>query len=276
MFGKLFGSKKPKQPSRAQRDVKALTASLATPALHLVVEHGKSRSYFLGEPEFKESFSWPHRSEKPLDFIAAIDCAEMQNALNIDWLPTDGALLFFYDMKNQPWGYDPKDQGGWAVVHVPHQLPCRDVAPFQSEKSRRAIRFRPFESLPSWERPAIEQLDMTDEEGDTYCDLCDGLFEQNPKHQLIGFPSPVQGDHMELESQLASNGIYCGNEKGYKSPEAKRLEAGAAEWRLLLQIDSDDALDFMWGDAGVLYFWIREEDARNRNFSKTWLTCQCT
>ena len=31
----------------------------------------------------------------------------------------------------------------------------------------------------------------------------------------------------------------------------------------LLQIDTDDSLDMMWADGGLLYFWIREEDALN-------------
>ena len=90
-----------------------------------------------------------------------------------------------------------------------------------------------------------------------------------------GFPNPVQGDAMELECQLASNGIYAGEPSANEEPRAKALADGAGDWRLLLQVDSDDSLNVMWGDAGILYFWIREQDARARRFDRAWLVLQC-
>jgi uncharacterized protein YwqG len=30
-----------------------------------------------------------------------------------------------------------------------------------------------------------------------------------------------------------------------------------ANWRLLLQLDTDDAAGMKWGDVGTLYFWIK-------------------
>ena len=39
-----------------------------------------------------------------------------------------------------------------------------------------------------------------------------------------------------------------------------------ADWCLLLQVDSDDAAGIMWGDAGRVHFWIRQDDLKARNF----------
>ncbi|MCR8632194.1 YwqG family protein [Paenibacillus radicis (ex Xue et al. 2023)] len=40
--------------------------------------------------------------------------------------------------------------------------------------------------------------------------------------------------------------------------EGEELEKGVSDWKLLLQIDSEEEIGMMWGDAGRIYFWIRE------------------
>jgi uncharacterized protein YwqG len=137
------------------------------------------------------------------------------------------------------------------------------------------VAFRRVDSYPSWERGPIAALGLTDAESDAYIALRDAQFEGTPQHQLGGFPSPVQGDDMELQCQLASHGLYCGDSSGYDDPRAGALEAGAGDWRLLLQLDSDDDVRVMWGDAGMIYFWIREQDARANAFDRAWLVLQC-
>ena len=57
--------------------------------------------------------------------------------------------------------------------------------------------------------------------------------------------------------------------------EEECLVAGPGEWRLLLQLDSDDRAKMMWGDAGMLYFWMRQEDLAQRGFDQAWLILQC-
>lgn len=44
---------------------------------------------------------------------------------------------------------------------------------------------------------------------------------------------------------------------------------------LLLQIASDDAMDWCWGDGGAFYFWIRPEHLEKSDFSgvEVWLEC---
>lgn len=94
-------------------------------------------------------------------------------------------------------------------------------------------------------------------------------------HRLLGHPQVVQNP-MELECQLVTNGIYCGSSEGYEGDERKSLESGAADWRLLLQIDSDDAPGWMWGDVGRIYFWIKQQDLALRRFDDVWLIFQCS
>jgi uncharacterized protein YwqG len=54
------------------------------------------------------------------------------------------------------------------------------------------------------------------------------------------------------------------------------LESGASNWRLLLQLDTDDDLGVMWGDCGTLYYWVEEQASRSGHFSNVWLILQCT
>ncbi len=53
------------------------------------------------------------------------------------------------------------------------------------------------------------------------------------------------------------------------------LQAGAADWVMPAQVDSDDDVGSMWGDAGKLYFAIRRQDLAAGAFDRTWLVLQC-
>ena len=92
--------------------------------------------------------------------------------------------------------------------------------------------------------PAMESFLMRD------CGLPEELEEnwweydcerevQTPRHKLIGHSDTIQGD-MELQSQPVGHGLYCGNSDVCQDPRFAELEPGAAGWRLLLQLDSDD------------------------------------
>jgi uncharacterized protein YwqG len=61
----------------------------------------------------------------------------------------------------------------------------------------------------------------------------------------------------------------------YHDPKAKELESGRNDWILLLQLDSDDDTGMMWGDVGMLYFWIRKSDLIIHDFSNVWMILQC-
>ena len=63
---------------------------------------------------------------------------------------------------------------------------------------------------------------------------------------------------------------------GYSGPRAASPKSGTARWRLLFQVDSEDAAGMMWGDVGRLYYWIRDSDLRSSNFENCWMVLQCS
>ena len=71
-----------------------------------------------------------------------------------------------------------------------------------------------------------------------------------------------------------------GDAKSYQntSEDVKEdVNKAAADWVLLFQMASiqEDDYELMFGDLGNLYFYIRKQDLKERNFDKVWLVLQC-
>lgn len=275
-LSRLFRRNPAPQPDD-ERDIESLIAPIAVPAIHAEATTAESSSQFGGEPRVPPGFSWPMRDGRPLAFLAQIDLAQVRACSPIDWLPSTGTLLFFYDVDEQPWGFDPKERDGWCVIYGPDSDGWVEAQPpstisSSSRLPRRNLAFRRIRSFPSGERPQMEALGLNDGEVDRFYTMQGEEFGTGPRHQLGGYPMPIQSDQMEIEAQLGSHGIYAGDQRDER---VQALEQGASEWRLLFQVDSDEKVDVMWGDAGMLYFWVREADAREGRFDRAWLVLQC-
>jgi len=81
------------------------------PAAQLVYTMRSSRSYLGGRVDLPEGMPWPECNGKPLRFLARVSLPDVHEFVPIDWLPKEGALLFFYDNDQEAWGFDPKDRG---------------------------------------------------------------------------------------------------------------------------------------------------------------------
>jgi uncharacterized protein YwqG len=215
---------------------------------------------------------------KPLDFLLQIDLADLRPFGAAAGIPARGLISFFYDTENQPWGFDPVHQGGFRVAMFDDEhLVALD--PPHHPLEVRGLKFARGETLPHIGSQAYENLaakvDLTDSYFDFLQEFEGQAYGQNVgRHRMFGHSANVQGD-MQLEAQLVSNGLYCGDPSGYNDPRAAALAPGAADWVLLLQLDSDDRANIMWGDAGMLYFWIRRQDLAALRFDRTWLSLQC-
>lgn len=269
----LFRSRKATPvPSRSMDEILADILPHAAPALSLEPMRAKSPSYLGGNPILPQEILWPVCEGRELTFLACIDLAQVAQTGVVSWLPEEGRLLFFYDVDGQPWGFHPADKSGWAVIYCD---PNRQGSETRARLPQRYVSFEPISTMPSWERLEKLGLTLSDADVDKYHDeQFDGDYEPSD-YRIGGYPVPIQGDEMELESQLASNGVDCGGVERIDQELVRKLRPGADDWRLLLQFPSDDDLGVMWGDVGNLYFWVREQDARQGDFSRTWLVLQC-
>jgi uncharacterized protein YwqG len=232
-----------------------------------------------GRPDVPPGFSWPTFRGRPQSFIAQVNLSEVHALPGGAVLPSSGLLSFFYDSEQSVWGFDPKDRAGWAVLHSPAEVSVQR-APFPASLPEHA-RYAPSLLAPRlestfapWESSDLVALGLSFDQAGVYSDAIPEP-ESELIHRLLGHPDPIQGD-MQLEAQLAFHGLNCGDPSGYQDPRAESLGRGATDWRLLLQIDSDDDARMMWGDVGRLYYWIRRADLAGNRFDDVWLILQCT
>lgn len=257
----------------------------ARPGVRLIADPGAGTeslgsSRLGGVPDLPPGTPWPSKDGAPLSFVAQCDLAPLR-PYDIDaLLPADGLLSFFYDAATQSaWGFDPGDRDSFAVIYSSSAEPLgrRDAPP----EVHRDGQFNPVGltartelTFVPWESYLIDTLGMTREQRFAYSESLPDDEGDQVIHRLLGHPDPVQGD-MQVECQLASNGLYCGTPDDYRSPRAAQLRPGAIEWKLLLQLDSEDAAGMMWGDVGRIYYWIKNKDLAARNWDETWLVLQC-
>ena len=265
--------------SRILKDLDFLTKPsirlYATPAGEHDISTGASRVG--GIPDLPPGFTWPDWKGVPQSFVAQIYLDEVHPYDTNGALPQRGMLWFFYDAKQETYGADPADRGGWRVIFSDDYSGLQRTAapanlPTESQFKACSIRFASEVTLSQQPKLEIPDFDWTDDEVHKYETLL-STFPNPEDHgalhnRLLGNPETIQDD-MRLECQLASHGVTDIND-----PRAAKLSQGAMEWQLLLQIDTDDRIGMRWGDTGMIYFWITGSDLKARQFDRTWLVLQ--
>jgi len=272
--------------------------SLVRPAVAIISERvsqeqlAPNQSRMGGLPHLPAGMAWPMFRKDPLTHIATIRLSEASKFDHSGILPRRGLLYFWYEAAWAPWGFDPANRGFIHVEFTPDEdqpltlarLPIEkfsadllEMLPKSGVFAPCRMQFQAVETLPNWRwicEFAPEHAAVGD--GESYLELVAEWDTLNKSaHRLLGHSSLIQ-EPWELLNQLVTNGLYCGDSSEYSDPRAAALKAGAKDWRLLLQIDTDtDGPGWMWGDVGMIYFGIPEPALRAREFDKAWLTLQC-
>jgi uncharacterized protein YwqG len=233
-----------------------------------------------GLPDLPKGLKWFEYKGEPMSFVAQINLWEVAQYDTENRLPKEGILYFFYDATQSSWGFDPKHKGCSKVYHYKGDLQDLETcaAPDNLDDdaifSPSVIEFSAKCNMPDYESDLLYDVDLEDEEYVLYSQLDAGINEAEYINKLLGHANNIQSG-MELECELVRNGLYCGDSTGFKSPKAKALKRHISAWHLLFQVDSnDDTCNMVWGDAGRLFFWIREEDLKSENFDAAWLILQ--
>lgn len=272
-------------------DVAHRWLGLTRPAIHFTTA-GVGQDPFLrlgGRPLVPADFSWPvWEGHGPLSYIAGLDLRAVAGA-GLDHgllLPDTGWLHFFYfdgsydNFDSIVGTWDPDSLAGARVLHVPGDAaPLAEMAPPEGvpEFGRRDLVGQQVVTFPDWEHPVLRaefQSPGTDHRewmshpvnSESFSDALWDLYPAGPRHQLGGWADPVQGP-VELEVDDAAGGAPS------DAPDAD-VDA-ALRWNLLLQIDSDDDAEMMWGDCGMLYWMAAAAGSGPINAECTSFTWQC-
>jgi uncharacterized protein YwqG len=221
-----------------------------------------------------------------LRFFAQVDMADVAAAAPADLgLPGSGLLSFFAD-------FGEGESGGIIGLYADEQAGCRVLYTppgTQLERRRSPVSTLPIAALlavGAWTRPqdppagmelTDDEIDSLDELDNAYDYALSGLvpagWTLSGRHQVGGHARYIQHP-VEEEVVQAIGGCWV---RG-RSFDLKRWEAvkdQVADWRVVLQIDSDDDLGLMWGDVGTIYWAARRADIARGEWSGAMFNFQC-
>ncbi|MEK4737897.1 MULTISPECIES: YwqG family protein [Bacillus] len=196
-----------------------------------------------GVPDLPNTFEYPTYKENPLRFIAQFNLSDLQNVGMEHNLPKTGMLYFFSIENYFEEDVDPTEAGRVLYYDIPVEQ-SRRADEIQAKYNQCAINFELTYKLP--------ELFIEDEaDSDRFLQLLEELIPDNyDNHQMFGEPFSVQ------DEVLYETGQYMGID-----PQ---------QMTLLFQIDSDHKnCNMVWGELGMLYFCIGNEDLKNRRFENT-------
>jgi uncharacterized protein YwqG len=230
------------------------------PALALKPAKKAGRSWLYGRPDLPAG-DVPAHDGRPMQLLARIDLADAAGVLPDNPWPKHGALYFFTAVDHE--GEPLQDaEFNLAATRV---LWC-DGARAEEAKSKDVLAPKqPLllaahkADLPDLGAAIVEAAALDDATIESYRAWLERQrsAEQPGGHRLGGYPTILQGN--DLEAQAAGR--------------MGESVAAASRWRLLLQLDSDDAC--MWGtDSGTLYFLIRDDDLARADFSRVVSLCE--
>ena len=235
-----------------------------------------------GRPNLPQAFEWPVWRDSPLAFVAQIELSQLPLIDGLG-LPRSGSLYFFCEGGKDAWGFRPDDIGSSRVLYGTESLGLYPLREFPPDLPG-PLRFDSVEVNPQLSETAIpnpddvylQSLDLNRQERESYYQVYEQRVERTMEsfHRVGGYPDCIQGDP-KLMAHLVSHGLYCGDQSGYREGKEKGLWPGAAEWELLLQVDSEGGIGMEWADSGRLYFLIHRRDLKQRCFEKAWMILQC-
>lgn len=257
----------------------------------------KGTSKIGGKPDLPKDFQWFYYKgedykkiveNRPLSFLMQINCEEVHKYDKESLLPEKGMLYFFYELFTMTWGFSPQDKGSAKVFYYDGEIEDLVSADFPKDMEKDCIIPESKINFESMNDYPIDFLDYYDpDDSDEEMERKEKEFEKDLEElgykvdttKLLGHPELIQGEYWEECEGVAGKNIYYGSAPiKYGSDEVKKsIKENAKDWILLMQVSELEIGDYglYFGDSGKIYFNIRKEDLKNKNFDNVWLILQC-
>ncbi len=265
--------------------------SLMTPAIGVKIIDALNKVYiskFGGVPDVSETFEWPTFNGKLMLFLCQIKLSELEGFEKHEYMPNKGMLYFFlrsdfiFDQ-----GAIPNLKGEFKVLFLENDTSLNSYSFEQNQKEpfrfdELNFRFYQHYTFPEWdsieaeENPEIYKDDIIEQ---LYSEICEmsGHPSDIIGHQILGKPNSLQACVSFLYSMSELGYNFSNGPLDKEKTEIASLQS--KKYINLLQIDCEDKkLNFseiFLGD-DVLYFGIKEEDLKNKDFSSVMFEMQIT
>lgn len=227
-------------------------------------------SKFSGNPYFPKNMEYPKdENDQPMKLLAQINFSEIPS---LDLFPKEGLLQFFISAYDDTYGADFDNETNQKNFRIIYHESTNDkdfIEDFSFLPSNKECDF-PVEIEAAMSFDLTKQPISIDVLGFDFIEenipleqkiihhSCYDLYElyfeyfSGDGHRIAGYPYFTQVDPR----------MYAEKYKDYRV--------------LLLQIDSDDDINSMFGDVGVANFFITEEDLKKKDFSKVIYNWDCS
>ena len=233
-----------------------------------------------GYPDLPQDLNWPvDNKEIPYLFLVQINLSEIQSYDLAYTIPENG-ILYFFAQTTSPYAFEVLYSDGnkllierkpllkkvenkyfWSFLFKPKNY--FKVYPTS------ALSFEQSYTVPYYSSLYYSQLELEGKLRKVAEIIVDEhiyfetLFDESAiQHHLFGDYQVVQNERIESDLE--------GYEFNFKKLTKKDLPAikASRDWVLFLQLDADEALEFHFGDAGKISFFIKKQDLLKGDFSK--------
>lgn len=254
-----------------------IKAASQTPVVYFTLEKGKpdlfdckvGGAYYVPE---NETIPMDQIENSQLYLLAQINFAQCNAP---EGFPTSGLLQIFISGDDDVYGCDfdnPTSQKRWTIRYL-KEIPKQPLENriFQPNAQKETMLPFPVECeykmIPHNEMQAMTVSDYRFE--DCFAKACQDLLEEG-QHSISDLENDVyDGLCDKLETFASQIGGYpC-----FTQYDPREYMQGIKPDVLLFQLDTVE--DIMWGDSGVVNFFISQQDLENKDFSKVVYNWDC-
>eukprot|EP00130_Batrachochytrium_dendrobatidis_P008365 XP_006683240.1 hypothetical protein BATDEDRAFT_93002 [Batrachochytrium dendrobatidis JAM81] len=229
------------------------------------------QSKFSGRPYWLKADAYPiTQNGQPLRLLAQINFSEMEET--IPDYPTEGILQFFV-ADDDVYGLnfdDGTNQDTFRVVY--HETVEMDPSKWMTDFPEFGNEnYFPVEKECAISFDVSEEIMSSSDYRFNIITEVDQLLESGTDEDYA-----AHDEIMDAYHEIASGqGCKLGGYSFFTQEDPRAYGDYLTHDTLLLQIDSDDDMNIMWGDTGVANFFISSEDLKNRDFSKVLYNWDC-